>query len=97
MQRSKDAKDQNPVYNQTFCFYVRPGQDKRYVKAVDKDTLHNDKIGDTAIPLSGVFVNGKEGLKDYDLTKWYDLSTNGQLSLLLYYMAMEYNQDHVNN
>ncbi|KAG0210242.1 hypothetical protein BGX33_005023 [Mortierella sp. NVP41] len=24
-QRSKDAKGLNPVYNETFCFYVRPG------------------------------------------------------------------------
>ncbi|KAG0370539.1 hypothetical protein BGX24_002008 [Mortierella sp. AD032] len=91
-QRSKDAKGQNPVYNQTFCFYVRAGQDKLYAKVVDKDTLNNDKIGDTSIPLSGVFVNGKEGPKNYDLTKWLGLSTNGQLN-----MDMQYTEDYGNN
>ncbi|KAF9904807.1 hypothetical protein EC991_002311 [Linnemannia zychae] len=79
-QRSKDAKGLNPVYNQTFCFYVRPGQDKLYVKAVDKDALKNDKIGDTSIPLSDVFINGKVAAKDYQLTKWLGLSSNGALS-----------------
>ncbi|KAF9131761.1 hypothetical protein BGW39_001363 [Mortierella sp. 14UC] len=49
--RSEDVKSNlNPVYNQTFCFYVRPGQSALYVSAVDKDTFRNDKIGQTLIP-----------------------------------------------
>ncbi|KAI9232800.1 MAG: C2 domain-containing protein, partial [Podila humilis] len=45
-QRSKDTKGLNPIFDQTFCFYVRPGQNKLYIRAVDKDTFRNDKIGD---------------------------------------------------
>ncbi|MEP6597535.1 MAG: hypothetical protein ABJA71_16390, partial [Ginsengibacter sp.] len=42
----KDTKGLNPTFNQTFCFYVLPGQDKLYIKAVDKDPLVNDKTED---------------------------------------------------
>jgi len=51
-QRSKDTKGQNPVFNETFCFYVRPGQDILYLRAVNKDTFSNNKIGDTKISLT---------------------------------------------
>ncbi|KAG0310682.1 hypothetical protein BGZ97_012406 [Linnemannia gamsii] len=91
-QRSKDSKGLNPVFNQTFCFYVRPGQDKLYVRAIDKDTLINDKIGDTSISLSNVFMNGKVGPKNCNLQKWLGLSTNGQIN-----MEMQFVEDYGQN
>lgn len=88
-QRSKDTKGQNPVFNQTFCFYVRPGQDTLFIKAVDKDTIKNDKIGDTKISLSNLFQTGREGPKDYKLPKWFGISDNGSLN-----MQMQYTDDN---
>ncbi|KAF9129898.1 hypothetical protein BGW39_003747 [Mortierella sp. 14UC] len=74
--RSKDFKGLNPVYNQTFCFYVRSGLDKLHVKVIDKDTLKNDKIDDTSIPLSNVLVNGKEGQRNISSQSgWVFLAT----------------------
>ncbi|KAG0053884.1 hypothetical protein BGZ83_000281 [Gryganskiella cystojenkinii] len=84
-QRSKDTKGLNPTFNETFCFYVRPGQDTLYVKAVDRDPLKNDKIGQASIPLSSVFQNGKLGAQDYKMPKWLGLSDNGSLNLQLQY------------
>ncbi|KAG0213296.1 hypothetical protein BGX33_003046 [Mortierella sp. NVP41] len=63
----------NPVYDQTFCFYVRPGQNKLYVRAVDKDNFSNDKIGDTSISLDQVMASGSVGPQDYNLPKWFGL------------------------
>ncbi|KAF9403122.1 hypothetical protein BGZ94_004720, partial [Podila epigama] len=80
-QRSKDTKGVNPRFNETFCFYVRPGQDRLYVKAVDRDTLRNDKIGEATIPLSNVFQTGREGPKDYKLPKWLGFSDNGSVNM----------------
>ncbi|GJJ70106.1 hypothetical protein EMPS_02455 [Entomortierella parvispora] len=88
-QRSKDTKGTNPVFNETFCFYVLPGQDKLYVKAVDWDALVNDKIGQATIPLSNVFQNGKDGPRDYNLPKWLGLSSNGVVN-----MQMQYQEDY---
>lgn len=88
-QRSKDTKGQNPVFNQTFCFYVRPGQDTLFIKAVDKDTIKNDKIGDAKISLSNLFQTGREGPKDYKLPKWFGFSDNGSLN-----MQMQYTDDN---
>ncbi|KAF8943460.1 hypothetical protein BGZ47_005407 [Haplosporangium gracile] len=88
-QRFKQAKGLNLVFNQTFCFYVHPGQGKLYVKAADRDPLINDKIGDTSISLSNVFVNGKEGLKNSNLQKWLGLSSNGRIN-----MEMQFAEDY---
>ncbi|KAG0317789.1 hypothetical protein BGZ97_004862 [Linnemannia gamsii] len=84
--RSKDVKSNlNPVYNQTFCFYVRPRQSTLYVRAVDKDTFRNDKIGQASISLSNVFKTGREGPQDYNLPKWFGLRSNGMvLNILLF-------------
>ncbi|KAG0016565.1 hypothetical protein BGZ82_001018 [Podila clonocystis] len=86
-QRSKDTKGLNPIFNETFCFYVRPGQDKLYLRAVDKDTLRNDKIGETKIPLANVFKTGREGPKDYKLPKWLGFSSNGNVNMQMQYVA----------
>lgn len=86
-QRSKDTKGLNPVFDETFCFYVRPGQDKLYLRAVDKDTFSNDKIGDTTISLTNVFKTGKEGPQDYKLPKWLGFSSNGNVNMQLQYVA----------
>lgn len=76
--RSKDVKSNlNPVYNQTFCFYVRPRQSTLYVRAVDKNTFRNDKIGQASISLSSVFKTGHEGPQNYILPKWFGLRSNG--------------------
>jgi hypothetical protein len=76
--RSKDvAKNLNPIYNETFCFYVRPGQDKLHVRVIDKDTISDDKIGDTSISLDNVFKTGREEPQDYELPKWFGLWGNG--------------------
>lgn len=83
-QRSKDTKDQNPVFNETFCFYVCPGQDTLYIKAVDRDTLKNDRIGDAKIPLSNVFQTGREGPQDYTLPKWLGFSDNGSVNMQMH-------------
>ncbi|KAF9928054.1 hypothetical protein FBU30_002654 [Linnemannia zychae] len=79
--RSKDNKGLNPVYDQTFCFYVRPGQDKLYVRAVDKDTFRDDKIGSVTIPLDQVMSTGSVGPRDYDLPRWFGLRSNGKVNL----------------
>ncbi|KAG9324719.1 hypothetical protein KVV02_002497 [Mortierella alpina] len=79
--RSKDTKGLNPVFNETFCFYVRPGQDKLYVRAVDKDTFSDDKIGQATVPLSNVFSTGHEGPKDYNLPKWFGLRSSGTVNM----------------
>ncbi|KAF9131760.1 hypothetical protein BGW39_001362 [Mortierella sp. 14UC] len=50
---TKDNKGLNPVYDQTFCFY-----NKLYVRAADKDTFRDDKIGDTSISLDQVMASG---------------------------------------
>lgn len=85
--RSKDVKSNlNPVYNQTFCFYVRPGQSTLYVRAVDKDTFRNDKIGQASSPLSNVFRTGREGPQNYNLPKWLGLRSNGDVSIGLFFM-----------
>ncbi|KAF9358740.1 Extended synaptotagmin-1 [Mortierella sp. AD094] len=84
-QRSKDTKGNNPVFDETFCFYVRPGQDTLYVKAIDYDPLVNDKIGDASISLSEVFVSGNVGARDYKLPEWLGLSDSGSVNLQLQY------------
>lgn len=86
-QRSKDTKGLNPVFNETFCLYVRPGQDKLYLRAVDKDTFSNDKIGDTKMSLTNVFKTGKEGSQDYTLPKWLGFSSNGKVNMQMQYVA----------
>lgn len=78
--RSKDNKGLNPVYNQTFCFYVMPGQNKLYVRAVDKDTFRDDKIGDTSISQDHVMASGSVGPQDYTLPKWFGLRSDGKVS-----------------
>ncbi|KAG0051071.1 hypothetical protein BGZ83_004103 [Gryganskiella cystojenkinii] len=83
--RSKDTKGLNPTFNETFCFYVRPGQDKLYVRAVDLDTFRNDKIGEVTIPLSNLFQTGREGPQDYKLPKWFGLRSNGNVNMQLQY------------
>ncbi|KAI1318269.1 hypothetical protein EDD11_006965 [Mortierella claussenii] len=85
-QRSKDTKGLNPVFNETFCFYVRPGQDKLYVRAVDKDTFRNDKIGDTTISLDQVKNTGSVGAQDYKLPKWLGLRSNGAINMQMQFV-----------
>ncbi|KAF9396068.1 hypothetical protein CPC16_005239 [Podila verticillata] len=85
-QRSKDTKGLNPIFDQTFCFYVRPGQNKLYIRAVDKDTFRNDKIGDATIPLDNVINTGREGPKDYPLPKWLGFSSNGNVNMQLQFV-----------
>ncbi|KAG0205448.1 hypothetical protein BGX28_002978 [Mortierella sp. GBA30] len=84
--RSKDTKGLSPVFNETFCFYVRPGQDKLYIRAVDKKTFSNDKIGDTTISLANVFQTGREGPKDYNLPKWFGLRSDGNVNMQMQYV-----------
>ncbi|KAG0196743.1 hypothetical protein BGX28_009796 [Mortierella sp. GBA30] len=79
--RSKDTKGLNPVFNETFCFYVRPGQNKLYIRVVDKDTFSNDKIGDTTIKLDQVMSSGSVGPQDYKLPKWFGISDNGSVNM----------------
>ncbi|KAF9928055.1 hypothetical protein FBU30_002655 [Linnemannia zychae] len=80
--RSKDVKSNlNPIYNETFCFYVRPGQSYLYVRAVDKDTFRNDKIGQASISLTNVFRTGREGPQDYNLPKWLGLRSDGSVNM----------------
>ncbi|KAF9430491.1 hypothetical protein BGZ94_006570 [Podila epigama] len=85
-QRSKDTKGLNPTFDQTFCFYVRPGQNKLYVRAVDKDTFSNDKIGETTVNLDQVLNTGREGPKDYNLPKWLGFSSNGNVNMQLQFV-----------
>ncbi|KAG0348387.1 hypothetical protein BG005_011556 [Podila minutissima] len=85
-QRSKDTKGLNPVFNQTFCFYVRAGQNKLYVRAVDKDTFSNDKIGEASISLVKVMATGREGPQDYELPKWFGLRSNGRLNMQMQFI-----------
>lgn len=86
-QRTKDTKGLNPRFNHTFSFYVRPGQNKLYVRAVDRDTFRNDKIGDTSISLSNVMNTGQEGPQDYELPKWFGLRSNGKLNMQMQFIA----------
>ncbi|KAF9162175.1 hypothetical protein DFQ27_006112 [Actinomortierella ambigua] len=79
--RSKDTKGLNPVFNETFCFWVLNGQNTLHVRAVDKDTFSNDKIGDVKIPLAPVFQSGAVPAKDYVLPKWFGLRSNGVVNL----------------
>ncbi|KAF9282941.1 hypothetical protein BGZ68_005643 [Mortierella alpina] len=85
-QRSKDTKGLNPVFNETFCFYVRSGQNKLYVRAVDRDTFRNDKIGDATIPLDQVMNSGSVGPQDYKLPKWLGFSDNGSVNLQMQFV-----------
>ena len=85
-QRSKDNKGLNPTYNQTFCFYVRPGQNKLNIRAVDKDTFSNDKIGETSIDLSNIMSKGTEGPNDYKLPKWLGFSDNGSVNMQMQFI-----------
>ncbi|KAK3812287.1 MAG: C2 domain-containing protein [Benniella sp.] len=85
--RSKDiAKNLNPIYNETFCFSVRPGQDKLHVRVINKDTISDDKIGDTSISLDNVFKTGREGPQDYKLPKWFGLRSNGYVNLQMQFV-----------
>ncbi|KAF9382876.1 hypothetical protein CPB97_006894 [Podila verticillata] len=77
----------NPVFSETFCFYVRPGQDKLYLRAVDKDTFSNDKIGDTTISLTNIFKTGKEGAQDYRIPKYLSFSSNENVNMQMQYIA----------
>lgn len=86
-QRTKVTKGLNPTFNHTFHFYVRPGQNKLYVRAVDRDTFRNDKIGDTSISLSHVMSTGREGPRDYDLPRWFGLRSNGKLNMQMQFIA----------
>ncbi|KAF9933132.1 hypothetical protein FBU30_006456 [Linnemannia zychae] len=85
-QRSKDTKGANPVFDETFCFYVRPGQNKLYVRAVDKDTFKNDKIGEAVIPLDPVMNTGSAPPKDYNLPRWMGLRSNGYVNLQMQFV-----------
>jgi hypothetical protein len=85
-QRSKDTKGQSPVFDETFCFYLRPGQNKLYVRVVDLDTFRNDKIGDTSIPLDGVMTTGWSPSKDYNLPKWLGLRSDGVVNLQMQFV-----------
>ena len=78
--RSKDNKGLNPVYDQTFCFYVMPGQNKLYVRAVNKDTFRDDKIGETIISLDQVLASENVGPQDYALPKRFGLRSDGKVS-----------------
>ncbi|KAF9909067.1 hypothetical protein EC991_009128 [Linnemannia zychae] len=84
--RTKDNKGLNPVYDQTFCFYVRPGQNKLYVRAVDKDTFRDDKIGEATIPLDQVMNSGNVGPQDYTLPKWFGLRSDGKVNLQMQFV-----------
>ncbi|KAF9433600.1 tyrosyl-tRNA synthetase [Entomortierella beljakovae] len=81
--RSGDSRGQNPVYGESFCFYVRPGQSKLHVRAVDADTFSNDKIGETSINLETVMNTGQVSAQDYLLPKWLGFSDNGSINLEL--------------
>ncbi|KAG0280569.1 hypothetical protein BGZ95_009606 [Linnemannia exigua] len=85
-QRSKDTKGLSPVFDQTFCFYVRPGQNKLYVRAVDKDTFSNDKIGEATIPLDSVMNSGSSPAADYNLPKWLGLRSDGTINLQMQFV-----------
>ncbi|KAF9185826.1 hypothetical protein BGZ51_002427 [Haplosporangium sp. Z 767] len=85
-QRSKDAKGLNPVFDETFCFYVRSGQDKLYLRVVDKDTFSNDKIGEATVSLDTVMANESVGPMDVKLPRWLGLSNNGFLNIQLLFV-----------
>ncbi|KAG0341742.1 hypothetical protein BG000_008166 [Podila horticola] len=85
-QRSKDTKGLNPTFDETFCFYVRPGQNKLYIRAVDKDTFSNDKIGEATINLANVISTGREGPQDYKLPAWLGFSSNGNVNMQLQFV-----------
>ncbi|KAK3829942.1 MAG: hypothetical protein JOS17DRAFT_817876 [Linnemannia elongata] len=61
------SQGSQPHHQLDFYFYVRPGKDKLYVKAVDKDPLINDKIGDTTISLNTCF--GERPVLSANITK----------------------------
>ncbi|KAK3834548.1 MAG: C2 domain-containing protein [Linnemannia gamsii] len=86
-QRSKDTKGLSPVFDQTFCFYVRPGQNKLHVRAVDKDTFSNDKIGEATIPLDSVMNSGSSPAADYNLPKWFGLRSDGSINMQMQFVA----------
>ncbi|KAF9315505.1 hypothetical protein BG003_002963 [Podila horticola] len=85
-QRSKDTKGLNPTFDETFCFYVRPGQNKLYIRVVDKDTFSNDKIGEATINLANVISTGREGPQDYKLPAWLGFSSNGNVNMQLQFV-----------
>ncbi|KAF9335421.1 hypothetical protein BG006_000132 [Podila minutissima] len=66
-QRSKDAKGLYPIFNETFCFYVHPGQDTLHIGVADSDAFSNDEIGQAKIPLANIFKTGREGPRDYGM------------------------------
>ncbi|KAK3842286.1 MAG: C2 domain-containing protein [Linnemannia gamsii] len=85
--RTKDVKSNlNPVYNQTFCFYVRPGQSTLYVRAVDRDTFRNDKIGQASVSLANVFSTGREGPQNYNLPKWFGMRSDGSVNMQMQFV-----------
>ncbi|KAF9210960.1 hypothetical protein BGZ59_008718 [Podila verticillata] len=63
--------------------------DTLYIKAVDRDTLKSDMIGDAKISLNNVFQTGRERPRDYKLPKWLDFSDNGWVN-----MQMQYTDDN---
>lgn len=85
-QRSKDTKGLSPTFDETFSFYVRPGQNTLNIRVVDRDTFSNDKIGETSISLSNVMATGSEGPKDYKLPKWLGFSDNGSVNMQLQFV-----------
>ncbi|KAF9358739.1 hypothetical protein BGX26_001012 [Mortierella sp. AD094] len=85
-QRSKDNRGQDPVYDETFCFYIRPGQSKLNIRAVDSDTFSNDKIGETSISLDGVMNTGNAAAQDYALPKWFGFSDNGSVNVQMQFV-----------
>ncbi|KAG0351184.1 hypothetical protein BG005_009328 [Podila minutissima] len=66
-QRSKDTKGLYPIFNEKFCFYVRPGQDTLHIGVGDTDTFSNDEIGQGNIPLANVFKTGCDGPREYGM------------------------------
>ncbi|KAF9145614.1 hypothetical protein BGX30_007949 [Mortierella sp. GBA39] len=85
-QRSKDTKGQSPVFDETFCFYLRPGQNKLNVRAVDKDTFSDDKIGEATISLDSVINTGSSPARDYNLPKWLGLRSDGSLNMQMQFV-----------
>ncbi|KAG0291087.1 hypothetical protein BGZ98_003145 [Dissophora globulifera] len=76
----------NPIYNESFLFNVRPGQDKLYLRVRDKDTVSDDTVGEATIPLDNVFNTGSEGPQDYKLPKWFGLRSDGSVNLQLQFI-----------
>ncbi|KAG0260344.1 hypothetical protein BG011_001945 [Mortierella polycephala] len=82
-QRSKEVKGPNPVFDETFLFTVRSGQNKLYIRVVDKDTFSNDKIGEATVSLDAVMANGSAGPMDVKLPRWFGLRDNGSVNIQL--------------